>query len=337
MPCDVSLMDISPLPDNRLLCSTLGGVLGVLDPASGKVVKLHEVDSADLHSVVYLGPKPRPPVIAPQVGGENGATKGRDGQRAGYLLCQTDLRHQAGGRRLAAGQSGPRLHGQAADAPLGRQHQYDHIGVEGVELGTAPLAPDGSFYVRVPADRALAIQAVDAEGRPVVNELSWIYVRPGEQRSCTGCHNHRQAAPTYRPALAGFGRPVDLMPAGQPHRFRANNAANGGVLNLQLDRFREPASIDLYRQPAFAAGFDATTLPPGRKSEVQRLARLLADGRAGARRSRPPGGWESCATARRCRRCSWRSATRIAPSARPRRWRWRPAATGNRFPVFWPH
>ena len=278
MPCDVSPMDLSPLPDNRLLCSTLGGVLGLLDPESGKVVKLHETDTADLHSVVYLGPKARPPVIAPQVGGENGPANARDAERAGYLFCQRvfDTKQVEGDwQRVKA----VRVYMGKPLTLRSARHQYAHIGVEGVELGTAPLAPDGSFYVRVPADRALAIQAVDAEGRPVVNELSWIYVRPGEQRSCTGCHNHRQAAPTYRAALAGFGRPVDLMPAGQPHRFRANNAANGGVLNLQLDRFREPASIDLYRQPAFAAGFDPTTLPSGRKSEVERLARLLADGR----------------------------------------------------------
>ena len=53
-----------------------------------------------------------------------------------------------------------------------------------------PLAPDGSFAVEVPADTAIAFQAVDAEGRSELNEMSWIYVRPGETRGCVGCHQH---------------------------------------------------------------------------------------------------------------------------------------------------
>jgi hypothetical protein len=57
-----------------------------------------------------------------------------------------------------------------------------HAGSEVDELGTVPLAADGSFSIEVPADRAIAFQAVDAEGRSELNEMSWIYVRPGEHR-----------------------------------------------------------------------------------------------------------------------------------------------------------
>ena len=66
-----------------------------------------------------------------------------------------------------------------------------HAGHQTVELGSVPLAPDGSFSIEVPADVPLALQAVDAEGRSELNEMSWIYVRPGEQRSCIGCHHSR--------------------------------------------------------------------------------------------------------------------------------------------------
>jgi len=273
MPSDVSLFDISPLPDGRLLCSTIGGVLGVLDPDSGKVVKLFEGDTNDLHSVTYLGPKPTPPVMASTVGAEDDQRH----DKTGYLFCQNifDTKQiQGDWQRVKA----VRVFMGNALTLRSAFHQYCHIGVEGVELGTAPLAPDGSFFVRVPADRALAIQAVDAEGRAVVNELSWIYVRPGERRSCTGCHNHRQSAPRYQTALAGLSAPVDLLPKGRPHRFRANNAANGGVLNLQFDRFREPASIDLYVQPVFPPGIDPAKLLPGRQVEIDRCLNALAEG-----------------------------------------------------------
>jgi len=76
-------------------------------------------------------------------------------------------------------------------------------------------------------------------------------------------------------AVAARARPVSLLGQGDPHRFRGNNAANGGVLNLQLDRFREVAAINLYMQPPLdAAGADAP-LPPGRPTEVRRLCQAL--------------------------------------------------------------
>ncbi len=272
MPSEVALFDIAPLPDNRLLCSTPRGVLGILDPDTGKVVKLVETPTGELHSVTYLGPHPKPPAMAPLVGAEDDQTHAK----AGFLFCQNifDTKQIAGDwDRVKAVRVivGNPLTVRAA------RHQYGHIGTEGIELGTAPLAPDGSFFVRVPADRALAIQAIDAVGRPVVNELSWIYVRPGERRSCTGCHSHRQAAPTSQLALAQRAPAIDLLGQGTPHRFRANNAANGGVLNQQFDRFREAASIDLHTQNVFRPGFDATQLPAGRRAEVERLLDILRD------------------------------------------------------------
>jgi len=273
MPSDVALFDMAPLPDGRLVCSTRSGVLGILDPDTGKVVKLFETDARDLHSVAYLGPHPKPPTMPPLAGTDDD----RRHDKTGYLFCQ---------RIFGTKQTGgdwPRVRGVRvvmgnALTLRSARHQYCHIGVEGVELGTVPLAPDGSFFVRVPADQALALQAVDAEGRPVVNELSWIYVRPGEKRSCTGCHNHRQAAPTSQMPLAQLAPPVDLLGQGDAHRFRANNAANGGVLNLQFDRFREAASIDLYQQDVFPLGYDPTTLRPGREIEVEKLMRTVRDG-----------------------------------------------------------
>jgi len=275
MPSDVPLFDISPLPDGRLLCSTPAGELGVLDANTGKAVKLIEADTRDLHSVAYLGAQPKARLTAAMVRPKADLTHAK----SGYLFCQNifDTQQIEGDwRRVKA----VRVFQGKPFTLRAARHQYGHIGVEGIELGTAPLAPDGSFFVRVPADRAVAIQAIDAEGRAVVNEMSWIYVRPGERRSCTGCHNHRQATPDFETgaALASLARPADLRGRGNPHRFRANNAANGGVLNLQFDRFREAASIDLYNQPAFPPGADPAKLRPGRAVEVEKLIGTLRDG-----------------------------------------------------------
>lgn len=281
LPSNVALFDISSLPDGRLLCSTRRGrALGILHPNSGQVVLLHASDTYDLHSVTYLGPRTPPP----QLGSKVTASDQQAPDTSGYLLCRNIFDTKQTDGDWARVKAVRVLLGDPLTTRSAR-HPYDHIGVEGVELGTVPLAPDGSFHVRVPADRALALQAVDGEGRAVVNELSWIYVRPGEHRFCTGCHSRPQDAPPGNGALAAETAPIDLRPRGEPHRFRANNAANGGVLNLQFDRFREVASIDLFRQAALPEGTDSTELPPGRTAEVARLCEWLATGDSGKKES----------------------------------------------------
>ena len=298
VPAATGLFDISPLPDGRLLCTVAGqGALGVLDPRTGDVVRLHSRDTYDMHSPVYLGPRPRPPAIPPSVPEDaDGA-----GDATGFLLCQSVFNT----KQTAADMARVRAIRVYEGRPLtlrSAKHSYDHIGVEAVELGTAPLAPDGSFYVEVPADRALALQAVDAEGRGVVNELSWIYVRPGERRSCVGCHSPRPGAPaSSRKFLALNAPPVKLLGRGDPHRYRGNNAANGGVLNLQLDRFRETAAIDLHDlRPPKGVSWRAYLEQPTSRREHRRLVRRMRDGSvaekvAAARR------WAILRRPRRCR------------------------------------
>ncbi|PIX41885.1 MAG: hypothetical protein COZ57_22380 [Armatimonadetes bacterium CG_4_8_14_3_um_filter_66_20] len=279
MPCDVNPFDMAALPDNRLLVSTLKGLLAIVDPATGTAVRLLETKERDLHSVAYLGARPKPRAMSTIVKTD----ADRDPGKTGVLFCQSVFNtKQVDGdwRRVKA----VRVYSGSPFTLRAAHHQYGHIGTEGVELGTVPLAPDGSFLARVPADRPLALQAVDAEGRAGVNELSWIYVRPGETRSCIGCHAQRQAAPTEKLALAGTRQPVDLTLVPGLPRFRANNAANGGVMNLQLERFREVGSIDLYRQTALPAGSDLTDQPPGRPAAVKALLQHLRDGDPAQRR-----------------------------------------------------
>jgi HEAT repeat protein len=263
------------LPDGRLLCSTPRGDLGILDPQTGRVVRLLEASGERLHSVAYLGARPRPPLLPSRVAPE----KESNPERSGFLLCQSVFASRqaaADWRRV----KGVRVFIGDPLTTRSAWHPYAHIGVEGIELGTVPLAGDGSFHVEVPAGRPLALQAVDAEGRAVVSELSWIYVRPGEQRSCTGCHARSETAPSTSPPLAAGAPPFPLLSSAFSHRFRANSASNGGVLNLQLDRFREAASIDLYPQPPLAGEVGAAALPPGRPAEVAKLSRMLSSGEA---------------------------------------------------------
>jgi len=55
-------------------------------------------------------------------------------------------------------------------------------------IGSVPVEKDGSAYFKVPAKKPLFFQAVDDQGRAVQTMLSEVYLLPGEQRGCVGCH-----------------------------------------------------------------------------------------------------------------------------------------------------
>ena len=235
--------DLSPLPDGRLLCTSIGrNQIIVFDPADGSrkaVFGMHGI-----HSAVHLGPRRRPDPSVSTVD----PRQARRVDKTGYLYCQNARNTQhvaADTERVKA----VRIYQARPFTLEPTKTIYAHIGTVGVELGTVPLAEDGSFYVEVPADRPLAIQAIDGEGRAVINELSWIYARPGEKRACVGCHAPMTATPTMAAALATKVAPMKLTGQGRPHRFRANNGANGGIVNLQLDKFREVVAINLHDVP----------------------------------------------------------------------------------------
>ncbi len=69
-------------------------------------------------------------------------------------------------------------------------------------LGYAPIEPDGSFKLNVPADTPIALAVVDSQGRALQTHTNWIQVRPGEKRTCDGCHSPRRGAPINTGAIA---------------------------------------------------------------------------------------------------------------------------------------
>ncbi|NQV33909.1 MAG: HEAT repeat domain-containing protein [Phycisphaeraceae bacterium] len=254
--------DVAAMPDGQLLCTTSRRVavklgtgdnartaydlsyerIGILDPESRPptFTPLYDSNDGALHSPVYLGARVRPPILAERVDKT---------QATGFLFCQD--------ARLTKNTTAGWSHVRAIRVLAGRgltvrsSHSYIvHAGNETIELGTVPLAPDGSFSIEVPADTPIALQAVDAEGRSELNEMSWIYVRPGEHRGCVGCHQTRQSAPmSARPqAMALQTAPLKLLGQGRAHRFRGNNAAVTGLMELQFDRFREVAGINRHSE-----------------------------------------------------------------------------------------
>jgi Hydrazine synthase alpha subunit middle domain len=56
-------------------------------------------------------------------------------------------------------------------------------------VGYAPVEPDGSVKIRVPADVAFRVAVLDANGRNISPGLNvWLQAVPGEVVTCNGCH-----------------------------------------------------------------------------------------------------------------------------------------------------
>ena len=292
-PLPGGLGDLAPLPDGRLLVTVLGRqpsdrrsrVLAVIDPADNRLVKVYESKDTPIHSPVFLGAHPRPPVLPDTV---RHARAGRP-DATGFLYAQNV--HITRKTDADWGQIRAIRVLRSRGVSMRSSHwDFVHQGKEVIELGTVPIAPDGSFSVEVPADVPLALQAVDAEGRSELNEMSWIYVRPGEARSCTGCHDPRRATPPADSRLAEAQRapPLRLLGRSTPHRFRGNNSGVSGMMDLQLERFRETASLNRYRDTnePLGAGREEVTAWTGKLGSPDEDVRISAANRLALFRDR---------------------------------------------------
>ncbi len=251
-PLPSGLGDLAALPDGRLLVTVLANdpadrrsrVLAVLDPADNRLVKVYESDDTPIHSPVFVGSRPRPPILPDTVQDSQVGLPSATGTLYAQDVHITRKTDADWGRIRAI-----RVFRSRGVSMRASHWDFVHQGKEVIELGTVPIGPDGSFSVQVPADVPLAVQAVDAEGRSELNEMSWIYVRPGEARSCVGCHDHRRNTPPVGSRLAETQRvrPLQMLGMGKPHRFRGNNSGTSGMMDLQLERFRETASLNRFR------------------------------------------------------------------------------------------
>ena len=71
-------------------------------------------------------------------------------------------------------------------------------------MGYAPVQPDGSVRVEVPANVAFQISVLDANGRRISPvHSSWLQVKPGEVLACNGCHTPATAQKPLSHGRAG--------------------------------------------------------------------------------------------------------------------------------------
>ena len=75
-----------------------------------------------------------------------------------------------------------------------------------------PGAKSPQRLFKVPANRPMALQPLDKDGKALALMRSWFTVMPGEVQSCVGCHEGQGMSPTSKPALASRSRPSQIKP-----------------------------------------------------------------------------------------------------------------------------
>jgi hypothetical protein len=77
-------------------------------------------------------------------------------------------------------------------------------------LGVVNVEKDGSFYLKVIADKPFQIQTLDENGNVLHGPGGWIWLRPNERRGCVGCHEDHEQVPENRVPLAVKNLPVNI-------------------------------------------------------------------------------------------------------------------------------
>jgi mono/diheme cytochrome c family protein len=179
-------------------------------------------------------------------------------------------------------------------------------------LGTVPIEADGSAHFVVPANRNVYFEVLDADHLEIQRMRSVVCLKPGERRTCIGCHEPRNTAPPNlvaralrraadRPQPPPWGTQIvsylrDVQPVlnarcvGCHTHDRATNRVvltddltNQFVIGYEellpylrvANSFRWDTPDDVYKRPPYTYG-----------SKASPLMKLLAEGHHGVELSR---------------------------------------------------
>jgi Hydrazine synthase alpha subunit middle domain len=120
-------------------------------------------------------------------------------------------------------------------------------------LGYAPVQPDGSVALLVPADTPIALQLLDSEGRAFQMHTNWIQVRAGEHRACDGCHSPR------RGAAINTGTIANTVPAAWKPTMASQHQA-GDTMALTLSRI-DSTTMNYSNDPLYVDVWADTSKP----------------------------------------------------------------------------
>ena len=85
-----------------------------------------------------------------------------------------------------------------------------------VMRGVVPVYEDGSAHFYVPADKNTYFQALDENYMEIQRERTYVNYRPGERRSCVGCHETPNESLPKRTRITIAHRKAPSVPVPQP-------------------------------------------------------------------------------------------------------------------------
>ncbi len=102
------------------------------------------------------------------------------------------------------------IHGFQSSLDSSTGPKASRIEVLGVDstFGVLDVEEDGSFYLKVLADKPFRIRNLDDKGQVVDESSSWLWLRPNERRGCVGCHEDPELVPENRIPMAVKKSPV---------------------------------------------------------------------------------------------------------------------------------
>ncbi len=152
----------------------------------------------------------------------------------------------------------------------------------------APIEPDGSVMVKVPANVALAVAVLDADGRRITaRHENWLQVRPGQLLECNGCHEPNSGlshgrSDAFASAWAGASTTGVPFPNTDPALFVGEVGETMAEIRARLtcaaadcsslqpsvdlvydDVWTDEAAAGRAKDPSFSLAYaDLTTAPP---------------------------------------------------------------------------
>jgi hypothetical protein len=175
---------------------------------------------------------------------------------------------------------------RAVAPPSGSTGERQAIGDTNFEqnqiLGYAAVEPDGSFQINVPANTPIAFSVLDAQGRAFQVHTNWIQARPGEIRSCDGCHSPRKGAAinsgtiantipaAWLPAIAAQHQTGDTMAQTHANYVQATTsgitAINNPVFNLSpnlsyTDVWANTSTTGVVARPTISIDYSGLSTP----------------------------------------------------------------------------
>jgi HEAT repeat protein len=224
---------------------TLG--LYTMDVAAGELTLLYSDPKASCYEARSLHPRVVPPIIPEDL-------LSRGSEFTGTLYVQSvflsqESRTRELGKLLRIVEGLPQVTRHATHTIPNEFAWKNHGGAFARDLGTIPLAVDGSFAVEVPADRFIALQVLDGDRNVVGNQLVWMNVRPGENKGCVGCHEQAETTLPAIPPLATRAPRPAILPTGEPLHFHAKAWFKGHLPEEREERQRTVQSANWFARP----------------------------------------------------------------------------------------